>query len=139
MATLYCCTHRELVLRNRARARGDYANGLAVTSGPCYNPVLPSEARASPRSFMSDRLCPPRRAVLRPLTVVRHTLNLAPMLLVHAGALAVFWVEVNSTAWVALLVMVYFRGFLTTAGLHRYFSHRSFKTSRGVQFVLAVL
>jgi stearoyl-CoA desaturase (delta-9 desaturase) len=61
------------------------------------------------------------------------------MLLVHAGALAVFWVEVNSTAWVALLVMVYFRGFLTTAGLHRYFSHRSFKTSRGVQFVLAVL
>src|SRR5438045_7329653 len=88
---------------------------------------------------MSSRLSPPRRAALRPSILVRHALNLAPMLLVHGGALALFWVEVTAPAWVALVAMVYIRGFLTTAGLHRYFSHRSFKTSRTAQFILAVL
>ncbi len=39
----------------------------------------------------------------------------------------------------ALAVGVYFvRMFVVTAAYHRYFSHRSFKTSRWFQFVLAL-
>src|SRR5262245_32404061 len=88
---------------------------------------------------MSNRPSPPRRADLRPFTLARHVLNLTPMVLVHAGALAVFFVDVSTWDWLALAALVYVRGLLTTVGLHRYFSHRSFKTSRAAQFALAVL
>jgi len=53
-----------------------------------------------------------------------------------AGAIAVGW------SWAALvwLVATYaVRMFAITAGYHRYFSHRTFKTSRVFQFVLALL
>ena len=52
------------------------------------------------------------------------------------GAIAVGW------SWAALLWLVgsYFvRMFAITAGYHRYFAHRTFKTSRVFQFVLALL
>ena len=39
----------------------------------------------------------------------------------------------------ALLITYFIRVFALTAGFHRYFSHRSFKTSRFFQFVLAWL
>jgi stearoyl-CoA desaturase (delta-9 desaturase) len=61
------------------------------------------------------------------------------MVLVHAGTLAVFFVHVSTRDWIALLAFAYVRGLLTTVGLHRYFSHRSFKTSRAAQLALAVL
>jgi stearoyl-CoA desaturase (delta-9 desaturase) len=42
--------------------------------------------------------------------------------------------------WVVLAVASYYlRMFAVTAGYHRYFSHRSYKTSRVMQFVLAFL
>jgi len=37
------------------------------------------------------------------------------------------------------LILYYARMFFLTAGYHRYFAHRSFKTSRAFQFVLAVM
>lgn len=56
----------------------------------------------------------------------------------HAGCLGVIWVGWSWFAiWVA--VFLYFtRMFAITAFLHRYFSHRSFKTSRPMQFLFAV-
>jgi len=59
--------------------------------------------------------------------------------LVHAGALAVFWTGGSTLEWSFLLPIATVRGLLVTIGYHRYFSHRSFKTSRVGQFVLAVL
>jgi stearoyl-CoA desaturase (delta-9 desaturase) len=57
----------------------------------------------------------------------------------HAACLLVLWVGV-STADVALLCATFFvRMFAITAGYHRYFAHRSFRTSRAFQLVLAVL
>ena len=59
--------------------------------------------------------------------------------LVHLAALAgavFFW----SWGGVVLALASYFvRMVIVTAGYHRYFSHRSFKTSRAFQLVLAVL
>ncbi|MDX9755209.1 MAG: acyl-CoA desaturase [bacterium] len=66
-------------------------------------------------------------------------LGSAPFVLVHLGCFLVFWAGFS---WVALGVAVLLYGvrmFGITAGFHRYFSHRSFKTSRGFQFVLAYL
>jgi stearoyl-CoA desaturase (delta-9 desaturase) len=66
-------------------------------------------------------------------------LHALPFLSVHLACLAVFFVPF-SWAWVAVAVELYMvRMFFVTAGYHRYFSHRSFKTSRVFQFILACL
>jgi len=58
---------------------------------------------------------------------------------VHLACLLVFFTEFSVGA-IAVCVATYFlRMFGITAGYHRYFSHRSFKTGRAFQFVLAFL
>jgi len=66
-------------------------------------------------------------------------LRAIPFILVHVVALGVFLIPFK--AWyVGLAVGLYYlRMFGVTAGYHRYFSHRSFKTSRVFQFLLAWL
>jgi stearoyl-CoA desaturase (delta-9 desaturase) len=62
-----------------------------------------------------------------------------PFVLVHLACLGAIWTGV-SWGTVALCVALYVvRMFAVTGGYHRYFSHRSFKTSRFFQFVLAFL
>ena len=61
-----------------------------------------------------------------------------PFLGMHAMCLGVIWVG-WSWAAVGVAVALYFlRMFAVTGFYHRYFSHRTFKTSRAGQFVLAV-
>ena len=59
--------------------------------------------------------------------------------LVHLAPLAAFWSGVTATSIVLALTLYVVRMFGVTAGYHRYFSHRSFKTSRAGQFLLALL
>ena len=59
--------------------------------------------------------------------------------LLHVACLSVFF---TSTSWVAIVLCAtcyVIHMFGITAGYHRYFSHRSFKTNRVVQFVFACL
>lgn len=58
---------------------------------------------------------------------------------VHLACLLVFFTEFSWTAVALCFGLFFVRMFGITAGYHRYFSHRSFKTGRGFQFVLAVL
>lgn len=61
-----------------------------------------------------------------------------PFVMLHLGLLALFWVK---WSWIAVAAALFFyvvRMFSITAFYHRYFSHRSFKTSRFMQFVFAV-
>ena len=62
-----------------------------------------------------------------------------PFILVHLLCLSAFFVEFDLAAILWCAALYYSRMFFVTAGYHRYFSHRSFKTSRIVQFVLAFL
>jgi stearoyl-CoA desaturase (delta-9 desaturase) len=58
---------------------------------------------------------------------------------IHAAAIAGVIVVGFSWTGLALALALYFpRLFFVTAGYHRYFSHRSFKTSRAMQLVLAI-
>ncbi len=61
------------------------------------------------------------------------------LVLIHAGAMAGPYTGAGWPALLLLAALVPLRGLLTTVGLHRYFSHRSFKTTRALQFVLACL
>ena len=66
-------------------------------------------------------------------------LRALPFLGLHLGCLAVAWVGVSATAlWVALALYAV-RMFAITGFYHRYFSHRTFRASRPVQFAFAVL
>ncbi|MDH4105394.1 MAG: acyl-CoA desaturase [Gammaproteobacteria bacterium] len=57
----------------------------------------------------------------------------------HLVCLFVFYVGVSTTALVTCAVLYFVRMFAITGFYHRYFSHRSFRTSRVAQFVFAVL
>ena len=86
-------------------------------------PALPNAARRGPKSW--------RRVAAWAKNV--------PFIAMHLCCLALFFV---SPSWVSLVlcgVLYFVRMFGITAGYHRYFSHRAFKTSRVFQFMLAFL
>ena len=56
-------------------------------------------------------------------------LHLVPLLAIFTG--------VTTFDWILCAVLYFVRMFFVTAGYHRYFSHRTFKTSRWFQFLLA--
>ena len=60
-----------------------------------------------------------------------------PFFAVHALPLLAIFTGVPAGVWVLFAVTYWVRMFFITAGYHRYFSHRSYKTSRAFQFVLA--
>lgn len=62
-----------------------------------------------------------------------------PFILLQLGCLAVLWTGVSKFALAVGAVTLAARMFGLTAGYHRYFCHRAFKTSRVFQFVLAWL
>src|SRR5215211_7524190 len=60
-------------------------------------------------------------------------------ILMHLTCLSALWVGVSWVAVAACLTSYVVRMFGITAGYHRYFSHRSYKAGRPVQFALAWL
>ncbi|MCB9799981.1 MAG: acyl-CoA desaturase [Candidatus Omnitrophica bacterium] len=62
-----------------------------------------------------------------------------PFFSLHLGCLLVFYTGWSKTALVIFFLSLIPRMFGLTAGYHRYFSHRSYKTSRFFQFILAFL
>jgi len=58
---------------------------------------------------------------------------------VHLACLLAFYSGVTWGAVAVGLALFWLRMFGVTAGYHRYFSHRSYKTGRAFQFVLALL
>ena len=61
-----------------------------------------------------------------------------PFIILHLGCLGVIWVGVSSLAvWLAV-GLYFFRMFAITGFLHRYFSHKTYSTSRAFQFVMAL-
>ena len=65
--------------------------------------------------------------------------DMGPFIAVHLAVLAVFVTGVTWQAAVACAVLYVVRMWAITAGYHRYFAHRTYKTSRWFQFVLAFI
>ena len=66
-------------------------------------------------------------------------LRCAPFIGMHLACLAVFWVGWSTTAVSVALALYLIRMFAITGFYHRYFSHRTFKTSRWFQGLMAVV
>ena len=62
-----------------------------------------------------------------------------PFVALHLSCLLVLYVGWSWTAVVCAVAYYFIRMFAITAFYHRYFSHRSFETSRTMQFLFAVL
>lgn len=65
--------------------------------------------------------------------------NAVPFLIVHLACLTAVWTGVGARSLMLALTLYVVRMFGITAGLHRYFAHRSFQTGRWFQFLLAWL
>ena len=66
-------------------------------------------------------------------------LRIVPFILLHLACLAVIFVGVSTVAVLTALGLYLVRMFAITAFYHRYFSHKTFRTSRPVQFLFALL
>jgi stearoyl-CoA desaturase (delta-9 desaturase) len=66
-------------------------------------------------------------------------LRVTPFVLLHLSCFFVFWVGISGVAIAIALALYIIRMFAITGFYHRYFSHRSFKTNRAVQFVFAII
>jgi stearoyl-CoA desaturase (Delta-9 desaturase) len=62
-----------------------------------------------------------------------------PFIAIHLACFGALWTGVSWTSIGVCVGLYLLRMFGVTAGYHRYFSHRSFKTSRAGQLALAVL
>jgi stearoyl-CoA desaturase (delta-9 desaturase) len=88
-------------------------------------PVPPADAGPAPSGSATVRL--------------PNWLGILTFALQHLGCLAVLWTGTTPVALALCAVCYAVRMFGITAGYHRYFAHRSYKTSRAFQFVLAFL
>lgn len=64
--------------------------------------------------------------------------RLVPFIVTHGGCCAVFWVGASSFAVWSAVVFYVMRMFVITGVNHRYFSHKTYSTSRFFQFCLAI-
>jgi stearoyl-CoA desaturase (delta-9 desaturase) len=62
-----------------------------------------------------------------------------PIAFIHAMCFGVLWTGWSLTAIGVAIGLYWIRMFAITAFYHRYFSHRTFRTHRGVQFFFALL
>ncbi|NQZ84899.1 MAG: acyl-CoA desaturase [Nanoarchaeales archaeon] len=57
--------------------------------------------------------------------------------LFHIVPLAAFFLPISLIDWIVCISLYFIRIFFIGAGYHRYFAHKTYKTSRLVQFILA--
>ncbi len=62
-----------------------------------------------------------------------------PFVAVHLMPLGALFTGASAEVWAWFVALYFVRMFAVTGGYHRYFSHRTFKTGRAFQFVLAFL
>ena len=84
-----------------------------------------------PEKFRDLPLPPPSRGY--------DWLPFTPFLLLHVAVFGALWTGTSWVDLVACAVLYFVRMFAVTGVYHRYFSHRTYKTSRWFQFVLAFL
>lgn len=86
---------------------------------------------------------PPRNEAVRrydaEMTWVPNWVGILAFALLHVACLTVWFTGTDPVALLLCAVCYLVRMFGITAGYHRYFAHRAFKTSRAFQFVLAWL
>ena len=66
-------------------------------------------------------------------------MRILPFVFLHVGCLGVIWVGWSWSAVVVAAILYLVRMFAITGFYHRYFSHKTFHTSRAAQFIFAAI
>jgi stearoyl-CoA desaturase (Delta-9 desaturase) len=93
----------------------------------------------TPSLIPAPQLGPPQQQSGPGFARVPNWLKNAPFISLHLACLAVFFISPDPLSLTLCGVLYFARIFGISAGYHRYFSHRTFKTSRLFQFMLAWL
>jgi stearoyl-CoA desaturase (delta-9 desaturase) len=127
---------------------------LTILPKPLRKPLRSSEAAGTIKSWRADHpgegghqtVAEPfqagARAVdppVKPEITQGWILASIPIGMMHLACLGAFWTGVSGDALLVCLASYAIRMFGVTAAYHRYFAHRSFRTGRLFQFLLAVL
>src|SRR5438132_1439460 len=73
------------------------------------------------------------------LTEVPNWVKSIPFFALHIGCIGIFFTSVHLVDWIMCGTLYFIRMFGITGGYHRYFAHKSYRTSRAFQFVMAWL
>ncbi|HVZ30816.1 MAG TPA: hypothetical protein VG963_00235, partial [Polyangiaceae bacterium] len=60
-----------------------------------------------------------------------------PFFLIHLAPLGLFWTGARPIDWAVCVGLYFVRMFFITGVYHRYFSHRTYKMGRVMQFLMA--
>ena len=101
----------------------DAPAGTVPAGAPACVPAAVSASPSAPVEFHDDIIYP----------------DAVPFVLVHVACVAAWWTGVSARGLALCAALYVLRMFAITAGYHRYFSHRSFRTGRVMQCVLACL
>lgn len=91
------------------------------------------------RQWLDSDYFPDGIEAVRNLPLRVDWMRCVPFIILHLGCFAVFWVGWSWTAVTIAVALYLVRMFAITAFYHRYFAHRTFRTSRLAQFAFAVL
>jgi len=117
---------------NQQFAQGAGEVDLVIAGLPVrLNPTILKEARSLMSSILRNVSSPGRQQLDYSVCI--------QFLLIHLACLLVLWTGVSAFAVFICLALYVVRMFAITAGFHRLLSHRSYRTSRLFQFILAVI
>jgi stearoyl-CoA desaturase (Delta-9 desaturase) len=104
-------------------------------SSPAPQEALPAGVTADADQALAEQA----PAVGGRSTIFEHVFNMAGMAAIHFGAVMALVMGARPVDVAICLGLYLLRMFAITAGYHRYFAHRAFKTSRAFQFILALV
>src|SRR4051812_25020752 len=90
---------------------------------------------AGQKTISDEAADPAKSGAAKKINLIR----LTPFWLMHLACFGAFWTGFSWTALTVAVALYFVRMFAITGWYHRYFSHRTFKTSRAVQFLFAAI
>jgi stearoyl-CoA desaturase (delta-9 desaturase) len=114
--------------------------GVEALPAPVVEPVIEPKKLGFVRRILGFWLDSSQTAEeVRNASVLVRAIRIIPFALIHVACFAVIWVGWSWPAVIVAAALYSIRMFAITGFYHRYFSHRTFRTSRFMQFMFGVL
>lgn len=110
----------------------------ATTTSSSARPGLMRRIATAVTQWIDSDYCPEGAEKMRNEPDKVDWVRVMPFVVLHLGCFGVLWVGVSAFAAWAAVFLYFIRMFAVTGIYHRYFSHKTYSTSRAGQFFLAL-